>query len=48
MAALMRWFHDKLGLAYHQMCIGEAPPSWPPLPDVLHEQPEGKTVTTEA
>jgi hypothetical protein len=23
-AALMRWFHDILGVSYHQMCIGEA------------------------
>jgi len=22
-AALMRWFHDRLGISYHQMCIGE-------------------------
>src|SRR3972149_4184171 len=24
MAALMRWFHDKLGIRYHQMAVGEA------------------------
>ena len=24
MAALMRWFHDKLDLSYHQMALGEA------------------------
>jgi hypothetical protein len=23
-AALMRWFHDKLGVSYHQMSVGEA------------------------
>jgi hypothetical protein len=23
-AAVMRWFHDRLGLRYHQMCLGEA------------------------
>ncbi len=23
-AALMRWFHDKLGITYHQMALGEA------------------------
>ncbi|MBW2060282.1 MAG: DUF362 domain-containing protein [Deltaproteobacteria bacterium] len=23
-AAVMRWFHDKLGISYHQMCLGEA------------------------
>jgi hypothetical protein len=23
-AALMRWFHDKMDIGYYQMCIGEA------------------------
>ena len=23
-AAVMRWFHDKQGVSYHQMCVGEA------------------------
>jgi hypothetical protein len=24
LAALMRWFHDKVGISYHQMAVGEA------------------------
>ena len=32
MAALMRWFHDKLEISYHQMTFGEAATSYPLLP----------------
>jgi uncharacterized protein DUF362 len=31
MAALMRWFHDKLGIRYHQMSVGEAGTAIPAL-----------------
>ena len=48
-AALMRWLHDRLGISYHRMCIGEAATttsSVAGLFTMMH--PEGKKVTTEA
>ncbi|MBW2084669.1 MAG: DUF362 domain-containing protein [Deltaproteobacteria bacterium] len=49
MAALMRWFHDKLGVSYHQMCLGEAATMLTAAASQYSMiNPEGKTVTTEA
>jgi len=31
LAALMRWFHDKLGIRYHQMAVGEAATAIPSI-----------------
>jgi len=48
-AALMRWFHDKLDISYHQMALGEAATALAAAAaqfSMLH--PEGKKVTTEA
>jgi hypothetical protein len=48
-AALMRWFHDKLGINYHQMALGEAATI---IPSAAAEysmlKGKGKTVTPEA
>jgi hypothetical protein len=48
-AALMRWFHDKMNVSYHQMCAGEASTAVAATAGLytLHH-PQGKTVTTEA
>jgi hypothetical protein len=48
-AALMRWFHDKLGVRYHQMAVGEAATMMTAAAaeySMIH--PEGKRVTPEA
>ncbi|MHB1416078.1 MAG: DUF362 domain-containing protein [Chloroflexota bacterium] len=48
-AALMRWFHDSLGIRYHQMCLGEAGTTTfatAGFYSFLH--PDGQRVTTEA
>ena len=48
-AALMRWFHDKLRVSYHQMSLGEAATLMPVIAgsySMIH--PEGKKVTVEA
>jgi Domain of unknown function (DUF362) len=48
-AAVMRWFHDKLGIRYHQMALGEAAtiiPSAAAQYSMLH--PEHRIVTPEA
>jgi hypothetical protein len=48
-AALMRWFHDKLGIRYQQMALGEAATTTSVAASIysmLH--PERKRVTTEA
>ena len=48
-AALMRWFHDQLGVSYHQMALGEAAtlmPAMASLYTLLH--PGGGSVTAEA
>ena len=48
-AALMRWFHDKLDINYHQMSLGEAATMMPGAAGLFSMlNPEGKPVTTEA
>jgi len=47
MAALMRWFHDKLDLSYYQMTLGEASTSTFFLAS-MYSKASGKTITTEA
>jgi hypothetical protein len=48
-AALMRWFHDKLDISYHQMALGEAASAMPAAAGLFSMlNPEGKPVTTEA
>ncbi|MBI4767678.1 MAG: DUF362 domain-containing protein [Deltaproteobacteria bacterium] len=48
-AALMRWFHDKLGVRYHQMSLGEAATAMASSAGLFSmTNPEGKTITTEA
>jgi len=48
-AALMRWFHDRLGIRYHQMAVGEAATSMSASAGLFSMiNPEGKTITTEA
>jgi hypothetical protein len=48
-AALMRWFHDKLDISYHQMALGEAATMMAAAAGVYSMlNPEAKPVTTEA
>jgi hypothetical protein len=48
-AALMRWFHDRLGVSYHRMALGEAATSMPAAAaQYSRENPEGRTITPEA
>jgi hypothetical protein len=48
-AALMRWFHDKLGISYYQMSIGEAATSVSGIASLLSLWvPEGERMTPEA
>ena len=48
-AALMRWFHDRLGVRYHQMALGEAATVMSAAAGALSLlNPEGKAITTEA
>jgi len=47
MAALMRWFHDKLDITYYQMAVGEASASTPFFSRLLSDL-SGKTITSEA
>lgn len=48
-AALMRWFHDKLSVSYHEMAIGEAASATSIMAGGLRlEFDSAKTVTTEA
>ena len=48
-AALMRWFHDKLDISYHQMAVGEAATTMAAAAAFYSMlNPEGKPVTTEA
>ena len=48
-AALMRWFHDRLGVRYHQMALGEAATTIPALAGMFSLiNPAGKKVTPEA
>jgi hypothetical protein len=46
-AALMRWFHDKLDIDYHQMALGEASTSSSIL-EIIFSRKTGKTITSEA
>jgi hypothetical protein len=46
-AALMRWFHDKLDISYHQMALGEASTSTFFIA-FMFSKASGKTITTEA
>lgn len=46
-AALMRWFHDKLDISYHQMALGEASTSTFLVAEMF-SRISGKTITTEA
>lgn len=46
-AALMRWFHDKLGINYSQMALGEASSSTFIIPAAISVT-EGRTITTES
>jgi hypothetical protein len=48
-AALMRWFHDDLGISYYRMCIGEAATLIPVASKMLtHLNPGKKEITPEA
>ena len=48
-AALMRWFHDKLGISYHKMALGEAATCMPAAAaQYTLANPEGKPITAEA
>ncbi len=48
-AALMRWFHDKLDISYHQMALGEAATTMAAASGAYSMlNPEAKPVTTEA
>ena len=45
---MMRWFHDKLGISYHQMALGEAATSMPIAASMFSmSKPAGKSVATE-
>ena len=48
-AALMRWFHDRAGIRYHQMSVGEAGSSVTALANLYSIiNPEAKRITPEA
>jgi hypothetical protein len=48
-AALMRWFHDKLEISYHQMALGEAGTGMPcAAASYSKTNPERKIITPEA
>jgi hypothetical protein len=48
-AALMRWFHDKLGISYYQMSIGEAATSVTGIASLFSlMNPDGERITPEA
>ena len=49
MAALMRWFHDKMDISYHQMALGEAASATSAVAASFTLQySEGRPITTEA
>jgi hypothetical protein len=49
MAAVMRWFHDRMNVPYHQMTLGEAATSVSAMAGMFSmTNPEGKVVTPEA
>ena len=45
-AALMRWFHDKLGVTYHQMSLGEAGTGVTPVAGAYTLAQTGKKLVT--
>ena len=48
-AALMRWFHEKLGIRYYQMALGEAATCMPAAAGQYSlVNPEGQLITPEA
>ena len=48
-AALMRWFHDKGGISYYQMSIGEAATALNAVASICSKlNPDEKEITTEA
>ena len=48
-AAVMRWFHDKAGISYYRMCIGEASTALSSVAALYrHIKTVGRPVTTEA
>jgi hypothetical protein len=48
-AALMRWFHEKMGVRYYQMTVGEAATTMPASAGVYSLlNPDGKPITVEA
>jgi hypothetical protein len=48
-AALMRWFHDKMGISYHRMALGEAATCMSAVAGMYSIlTPDSKPVTTEA
>ena len=48
-AAVMRWFHDKAGISYYRMCLGEAATALSSVAaHYRHIKTEGRSVTTEA
>lgn len=47
-AALMRWFHDKRGISYHQMAVGEAGTAIPGAAVMASKAFGGRTVTAQA
>lgn len=48
-AALMRWFHDKLGISYYRMSLGEAATATTSTASMFSLlNPDGRRVTTEA
>jgi len=46
-AALMRWFHDRLSISYYQMSLGEAATCMPSIAS-QYSMLSGKSITTEA
>ncbi len=48
-AALMRWFHEKAGISYYKMSLGEAPTALTATANAFSKtNPEGKEITPEA
>ncbi|MBU2548164.1 MAG: DUF362 domain-containing protein, partial [Proteobacteria bacterium] len=48
-AALMRWFHDRMGIDYHRMALGEASTTIPAAAHLFSSlNPEGRPVTPQA
>ncbi|MHA2088093.1 MAG: DUF362 domain-containing protein, partial [Promethearchaeota archaeon] len=48
-AALMRWFHEKAGISYYKMSLGEAATAMNSTAGMLSMvNPKGKAITTEA